>query len=86
LVAALGRPGFLGAEAIRPGAVVVDVGINRAEGKVVGDVDAVAAQQLASARTPVPGGVGPLTIAMLMSNTVQLAEHRFASQTPLPGA
>lgn len=80
LVAAIGRPNFLGADAIRPGAVVVDVGINRVDGKVVGDVDAEAAAQLASARTPVPGGVGPLTIAMLMSNTVELAERRRASE------
>ncbi len=76
LVAALGRPAILGAAHIKPGAVVIDVGINRVDGKVIGDVDAEAALERASAYTPVPGGVGPLTIAMLMSNTVAAAERR----------
>jgi len=66
---------MIGREHIAPGAVVIDVGINRVDGKVVGDVDAAAAAELASAYTPVPGGVGPLTIAMLMSNTIELAER-----------
>jgi methylenetetrahydrofolate dehydrogenase (NADP+)/methenyltetrahydrofolate cyclohydrolase len=78
-VAALGRPGFLGREHIKPGAVVIDVGINRAGGKLVGDVDAAAAAERASAYTPVPGGVGPLTIAMLMVNTIESAERRSTS-------
>ncbi len=76
LVAAMGRPQALGFDHIRPGAVVIDVGINRVDGKVTGDVDPEAARDRASAYTPVPGGVGPLTIAMLMSNTVALAERR----------
>ncbi len=78
LVAALGRPAILGAAHIKPGAVVIDVGINRVDGKVLGDVQAEAAAELASAYTPVPGGVGPLTIAMLMSNTVSAAARRLA--------
>jgi methylenetetrahydrofolate dehydrogenase (NADP+)/methenyltetrahydrofolate cyclohydrolase len=75
LVAAIGRAKMIGREHIAPGAVVIDVGINRVDGKVVGDVDSAAAAELASAYTPVPGGVGPLTIAMLMSNTIDLAER-----------
>jgi methylenetetrahydrofolate dehydrogenase (NADP+)/methenyltetrahydrofolate cyclohydrolase len=62
---------------IRPGAVVIDVGMNRNEaGKLCGDVDFASASEVASAITPVPGGVGPLTIAMLMENTVLAAEAR----------
>jgi len=76
LVAAIGRAAFLGQEHIRPGATVIDVGINRVEGKLVGDVDRAASEELAGAWTPVPGGVGPLTIAMLMRNTVEAAERR----------
>lgn len=75
LVAAIGKAKMIGREHIAPGAVVIDVGINRVDGKVVGDVDPAAAAELASAYTPVPGGVGPLTIAMLMSNTIELAER-----------
>jgi methylenetetrahydrofolate dehydrogenase (NADP+)/methenyltetrahydrofolate cyclohydrolase len=75
LVAALGRPAFLTADFIQPGATVIDVGMNRKpDGKLIGDVDPEAVQRLAGAYTPVPGGVGPLTIAMLMSNTVHAAE------------
>lgn len=70
LVAAIGRPALITAEFIRPGATVIDVGMNRTETGLVGDVDAAAAREIAGAYTPVPGGVGPLTIAMLMSNTV----------------
>ena len=70
LVVAVGRPGFVPGEWVREGAVVVDVGINRLEdGRLVGDVDYDGAQARASAITPVPGGVGPMTIAMLMANT-----------------
>jgi methylenetetrahydrofolate dehydrogenase (NADP+)/methenyltetrahydrofolate cyclohydrolase len=77
LVAAIGRPAFLTRDFIKPGATVIDVGQNRGpDGKgLVGDVDAEAARELAGAYTPVPGGVGPLTIAMLMSNTVRAAEQ-----------
>jgi methylenetetrahydrofolate dehydrogenase (NADP+)/methenyltetrahydrofolate cyclohydrolase len=75
LVAAMGRPAFLTAGFINPGATVIDVGMNRKpDGKLIGDVDPEAVQRLAGAYTPVPGGVGPLTIAMLMSNTLQAAE------------
>ena len=77
LVAAIGRPAFLTRNFIKPGATVIDVGQNRGpDGKgLVGDVDAEAAKELAGAFTPVPGGVGPLTIAMLMANTVHAAEQ-----------
>lgn len=77
LVAAIGRPAFLSRDFIKPGATVIDVGQNRGpDGKeLVGDVDAEAAKELAGAFTPVPGGVGPLTIAMLMANTVHAAEQ-----------
>jgi methylenetetrahydrofolate dehydrogenase (NADP+)/methenyltetrahydrofolate cyclohydrolase len=76
LVAAIGRPAFITADFIQPGATVIDVGMNRkADGKLIGDVDPEAVARLAGAYTPVPGGVGPLTIAMLMSNTVQAAEQ-----------
>jgi methylenetetrahydrofolate dehydrogenase (NADP+)/methenyltetrahydrofolate cyclohydrolase len=101
LVAAIGRPALVTRNFIRPGAVVVDVGMNRItdesqanrifahdekrlaafekNGRVlVGDVDPVAMAEISSAYTPVPGGVGPLTIAMLMSNTVSLAEQHLA--------
>jgi methylenetetrahydrofolate dehydrogenase (NADP+)/methenyltetrahydrofolate cyclohydrolase len=76
LVAAIGRAEMLGEDHIQPGAVVIDVGMNRVDGKLTGDVDPEAMARLSSAYTPVPGGVGPLTIAMLMSNTVQAAEGR----------
>ncbi len=72
LVCAMGRPGSVGEGFIKPGATVIDVGTTRlASGKLAGDVDAEHAKQVAGAYTPVPGGVGPLTIAMLMSNTVK---------------
>jgi methylenetetrahydrofolate dehydrogenase (NADP+)/methenyltetrahydrofolate cyclohydrolase len=78
LVAALGRPKFLGAEHVREGAVVIDVGINRVEDpadprgyRLVGDVDFDAVAPKCRAITPVPGGVGPMTIAKLMANTVR---------------
>jgi methylenetetrahydrofolate dehydrogenase (NADP+)/methenyltetrahydrofolate cyclohydrolase len=77
LVAAIGKPALLTREFIKPGAIVIDVGQNRGpDGKgLAGDVDAEAAKELAGAYTPVPGGVGPLTIAMLMANTVAAAEQ-----------
>lgn len=75
LVAAMGKPRFVQGDWIRPGATVIDVGITRcADGQLVGDVDFVAAAARAGHITPVPGGVGPLTIAMLLKNTVDLAE------------
>ncbi|MFA4974417.1 MAG: bifunctional methylenetetrahydrofolate dehydrogenase/methenyltetrahydrofolate cyclohydrolase FolD [bacterium] len=74
LVAAIGRPGFVKGPWIKPGAVVIDVGINRLpDGKLAGDVDFKGARERASAITPVPGGVGPMTIAMLLKNTVEAA-------------
>jgi len=75
LVAAVGIPNFIKGDMIKPGAVVIDVGINRiAEKKLVGDVDFEEAEKVAGAITPVPGGVGPMTIAMLMRNTLKAAE------------
>jgi methylenetetrahydrofolate dehydrogenase (NADP+)/methenyltetrahydrofolate cyclohydrolase len=74
LVAAVGVPELLGAGHIKPGAVVIDVGINRTDAGLVGDVDFEAAATLASLITPVPGGVGPMTIAMLLRNTLIAAE------------
>jgi methylenetetrahydrofolate dehydrogenase (NADP+)/methenyltetrahydrofolate cyclohydrolase len=76
LVAAVGVPGLLGADAIKPGAVVIDVGVNRTEAGLCGDVDFEAAAEVASAITPVPGGVGPMTIAMLLVNTLAAARAR----------
>jgi methylenetetrahydrofolate dehydrogenase (NADP+)/methenyltetrahydrofolate cyclohydrolase len=76
LVAAVGKAKMITADMIKPGAVVIDVGVNRTEeGKLVGDVDFEAAVNVASAITPVPGGVGPMTIAMLMKNTLLAAER-----------
>jgi methylenetetrahydrofolate dehydrogenase (NADP+)/methenyltetrahydrofolate cyclohydrolase len=76
LVAAVGVPELLGANAIKPGAVVIDVGVNRTEDGLRGDVDFAAAAEVAAAITPVPGGVGPMTIAMLLVNTLQAARAR----------
>jgi methylenetetrahydrofolate dehydrogenase (NADP+)/methenyltetrahydrofolate cyclohydrolase len=73
LVVAAGRPGLIGADAVRPGAVVIDVGIHRGPGGLRGDVDFDAVRAVAGAITPVPGGVGPMTIAMLLANTVTAA-------------
>ena len=74
LVAAIGKPRFITADMVKEGAVVVDVGINRVDGKLCGDVDFEAVEKKASWITPVPGGVGKMTIAMLMDNTVSAAE------------
>jgi methylenetetrahydrofolate dehydrogenase (NADP+)/methenyltetrahydrofolate cyclohydrolase len=79
LVAAVGVPELLGANAIKPGAVVIDVGVNRTEDGLRGDVDFAAAAEVAAAITPVPGGVGPMTIAMLLVNTLQAARARTSS-------
>ena len=83
LVAAMGRPQAIGADMVKPGAAVVDVGIHRIDDptaprgtRLVGDVDFAAVSEVASAITPVPGGVGPMTVAMLMHNTVVSAEAR----------
>lgn len=73
LIAAIGRPRFVTAAMVQPGAVVIDVGINRVDDKLVGDVDFEPVAEIASAITPVPGGVGPMTIAMLLQNTLAAA-------------
>ncbi|MEK7713417.1 MAG: bifunctional methylenetetrahydrofolate dehydrogenase/methenyltetrahydrofolate cyclohydrolase FolD [Deltaproteobacteria bacterium] len=76
VVAAIGKPEFVTGDMLKEGAVVLDVGINRLEsGKLVGDVDFASAEKVASAITPVPGGVGPMTIAMLMYNTLESAKR-----------
>ena len=76
LVAAVGRPNFITGDMVKPGAVVIDVGINRnAEGKLCGDVDFASVKEVAGYITPVPGGVGPMTITMLVANTVRAAER-----------
>jgi methylenetetrahydrofolate dehydrogenase (NADP+)/methenyltetrahydrofolate cyclohydrolase len=76
LVAAVGVPELLGADAVKPGAVVIDVGVNRTDDGLRGDVDFEAAAEVASAITPVPGGVGPMTVAMLLENTLAAARTR----------
>ena len=81
LVAAVGRPGLVTAEMVKPGAAVIDVGINRitgpdGAGRLVGDVDFEAVRAVAGWISPVPGGVGPLTVAMLLANTLLAAELR----------
>jgi methylenetetrahydrofolate dehydrogenase (NADP+) / methenyltetrahydrofolate cyclohydrolase len=78
LVAAVGSPRLLAAEAVKPGAVVIDVGMNRLDEGLVGDVDFESASRVAAAITPVPGGVGPMTIAMLLVNTLAAARARMA--------
>ncbi len=76
LVAAVGRANFVTAEMVKPGAVVIDVGMNRlSDGRLVGDVDFENVEKVAGAITPVPGGVGPMTIAMLMKNTFTAAKN-----------
>ena len=76
LVTAVGKPGLVTGDMLKPGAVVIDVGINRlADGALVGDVDFASARRVASAITPVPGGVGPMTITMLLGNTLRAAEQ-----------
>lgn len=76
LVVAAGRPGLVRGDMVQPGAVVIDVGIHRVDGRIVGDVDFPSVEPVAGAITPVPGGVGPLTVAALMLNTVALCEQR----------
>lgn len=74
LVAAVGKANFITKDMVKEGAVVIDVGMNRVDGKLTGDVDFKAVEPIASAITPVPGGVGPMTIAMLMKNTIKAAK------------
>ena len=81
VVMAIGQAHYLKADMVRPGAVVVDVGTNRlADGRLVGDVDFEAVKEVASAITPVPGGVGPMTITMLLYNTLETAKRQVASR------
>ena len=82
LVAAVGVPRLIGADAVKPGATVIDVGMNRSDDGLVGDVDFEAVREVAGAITPVPGGVGPMTIAMLLVNTLAAARSR-ASRRPV---
>lgn len=80
LVVATGKPGIVTGDMVKPGAIVIDVGINRlADGSLAGDVDFESAHQVAAAITPVPGGVGPMTIAMLLVNTVEAAERSLST-------
>jgi methylenetetrahydrofolate dehydrogenase (NADP+) / methenyltetrahydrofolate cyclohydrolase len=85
LIAAAGQPKLVTADMIRPGATVIDVGTNRTDDGLVGDVDFDAAAEVAGAITPVPGGVGPMTIAMLLANTVQAARLRGGLVAASPG-
>ncbi|HEY3760725.1 MAG TPA: bifunctional 5,10-methylenetetrahydrofolate dehydrogenase/5,10-methenyltetrahydrofolate cyclohydrolase [Verrucomicrobiae bacterium] len=76
IIAAMGVANFVKADMVKPGATVIDVGVNRVDGKIVGDVDFAAVQKVAGHITPNPGGVGPMTIAMLMANTVHAATQK----------
>jgi methylenetetrahydrofolate dehydrogenase (NADP+)/methenyltetrahydrofolate cyclohydrolase len=80
VVAAIGRAQMIRGEWIRPGSVVIDVGINRVDGRLVGDVEYASAQERAAFITPVPGGVGPMTVAMLMRNTLEAARRQEESR------
>lgn len=75
IVVALGKPRFLTKEMVKEGAVIIDVGINRIENSIIGDVDYESVKEIASYITPVPGGVGPMTVAMLMQNVVKAAKN-----------
>ena len=88
LVAALGRAERITGDMIKPGAVVLDAGYNRVEGRSgdVGDVEYESASRIASYITPVPGGVGPMTIAMLLRNTLFAAEGRYRAEDPPGGS
>lgn len=83
VVAAVGRPRLITADMVRPGAAVIDVGINRVDGKLVGDVDYGPVSEVAGWISPVPGGVGPMTVAMLIANTLLAAELRLGAGRPL---
>jgi methylenetetrahydrofolate dehydrogenase (NADP+)/methenyltetrahydrofolate cyclohydrolase len=82
VVAAVGRPEMVKGDWLKPGATVIDVGINRVDGRLVGDVDFASASEIAGAITPVPGGVGPMTIAMLLRNTLVAAHVREGLSPP----
>ncbi len=75
LVVAIGKPKFVTEDMVKEGAIVIDVGINRVDGKLVGDVDFENVSKKASFITPVPGGVGPMTISMLLYNTLMCAKY-----------
>jgi methylenetetrahydrofolate dehydrogenase (NADP+)/methenyltetrahydrofolate cyclohydrolase len=79
LIAAIGRPGMITAEYVKPGAAVIDVGTSPVDGQLLGDVDRASVEPVAGWLTPVPGGVGPMTIAMLLRNTLALARARRAA-------
>jgi len=82
VIAAVGRPAMVKGDWLKPGATVIDVGINRVDGKLLGDVDFASASEVAGAITPVPGGVGPMTIAVLLRNTLVAAHARAALAPP----
>src|SRR5918994_577455 len=86
VVVAAGHPGLVTGEMLKPGAVVVDVGINLVDGRIVGDVEFETAARVASAITPVPGGVGPLTNALLLTHLIRAAERRMSATEPIPAA
>jgi methylenetetrahydrofolate dehydrogenase (NADP+)/methenyltetrahydrofolate cyclohydrolase len=86
LVAAVGSPRMVESDWVKPGAAVIDVGVNRTDDGLVGDVDFEAAREVAGAITPVPGGVGPMTIAMLLSNTLRAATARAEQSAAAPSA
>jgi methylenetetrahydrofolate dehydrogenase (NADP+) / methenyltetrahydrofolate cyclohydrolase len=90
VVVAAGRPGLVTGDMLKPGAVVIDVGINVVDGKIVGDVELASAEEVASAITPVPGGVGPLTSALLLSHLMRAAQRqddaRRSSEASAPGS
>ena len=79
LIAAIGRPGMITSEYVKPGAAVIDVGTSLVDGRLLGDVDRASVEPIAGWLTPVPGGVGPMTIAMLLRNTLALARARRAA-------
>ncbi len=85
VVVAAGVPGLVTGEMLKPGAVVVDVGINVVDGQIVGDVDFASAREVASAITPVPGGIGPLTNALLLTHLIRAAERRAPAQPAMIG-
>lgn len=86
VVVAAGRPGLVTGAMLKPGAVVIDVGINVVDGRIVGDVELESARQVAAAITPVPGGVGPLTNALLLSHLVRAAQRQAAARAEASGS
>jgi methylenetetrahydrofolate dehydrogenase (NADP+)/methenyltetrahydrofolate cyclohydrolase len=76
LVSAVGHPHLIGADMVKPGAVVIDVGLTRVDGRITGDVDFEAVREVAGAITPMPGGTGPMTIAMVLENTLAAARRQ----------